>query len=122
MWVWVAVFGFWWFRCDVFGFDLMVCLRFLCVLIAYAGGCCGFGLDFVGWWFVLIWLVVLACWFGVWLCCLVLRVCLGLVVLDLRRILLILVATLGDCGFTLIRVLGLLMVVLLVVFLFVVRV
>lgn len=70
----------------------------------------------------LIWLVVLACWFGVWLCCLVLRVCLGLVVLDLRRILLVLVATLGGCGFTLIRVLGLLMVVLLVVFLFVVRI
>lgn len=30
------------------GFGLMVCLRFLYVLIAYAGGCCGFSLGFAG--------------------------------------------------------------------------
>lgn len=51
-----------------------------------------------------------------------LRVCLGLVVLDLRRLLLFTVGILGACGFTLIRVLELLVLVLLVVLLFVVRV
>lgn len=48
LWFWVAVFGFWWFRCYCLLGWFGVWLRFLCVLIACAGGCCGFDLDFAG--------------------------------------------------------------------------